>query len=120
MESNAVIITGMHRSGTSMVARITSLLGVYFGPERDLMTATIDNPEGYFENWGFVKLHNALLDLLGASWKIPPMVRWDEIKTSAPASALQQDARVLMHYLAEASAGKPWGWKDPRVSLLLD
>src|SRR5213080_3238457 len=107
MEQSAVIIAGMHRSGTSMVARIASLLGVHFGPERDLMTATIDNPEGYFENWGFVKLHNALLDLLGASWKNPPMVRWDEIKNSAPALALQQDARVLVHYLSDAGTGRP-------------
>lgn len=114
----SVLIAGMHRSGTSMVARIAFLLGVHFGPECDLMTATVDNPEGYFENRGFVKFHDALLDLLGGAWDRPPLLGWEAVKSTEAAARLTQDARVLVRYLSDA--GTTWGWKDPRTSLLLD
>lgn len=121
-QQQSVIIAGMHRSGTSMVARIASLLGVYFGPARDLMTATEDNPEGYFENRGMWRLHDALLARLGGAWDRPPLLRWADIAEEPAARALAQDARVLLHYLAagSAAAGGHWGWKDPRSSLVMD
>ena len=39
-----VCIAGMHRTGTSMVARMLNLCGVYLGKEKDLIPSEKDNP----------------------------------------------------------------------------
>ena len=56
-----VCIAGMHRSGTSMVAKLLSLCGVYLGGEEELMPPDNYNADGYWENLGFVEINNSLL-----------------------------------------------------------
>jgi hypothetical protein len=41
-----VCIAGMHCSGTSMVARLLNLCGLYLGPEGELLPSTPDSPGG--------------------------------------------------------------------------
>ena len=53
------IITGMHRSGTSLVARFLHLSGVDMGKE--WIDPNEDNPLGYFEDADFVSLHQRIL-----------------------------------------------------------
>ena len=43
----SVCITGMHRSGTSMVAKLLHESGVYLGSDIDLMPADAHNADGY-------------------------------------------------------------------------
>ena len=50
-----LIITGMHRSATSLTAMLLRSDGVNIG-ER-LMPPTPENREGYFEDLDFVELH---------------------------------------------------------------
>ena len=42
-----IIVLGMHRSGTSIVARLLNMMGAYFAPEGAAMPPTLDNPKGY-------------------------------------------------------------------------
>ena len=56
-----VCILGMHRSGTSLLARMLNLMGVSLGPEQFLMQPTIDNPKGYWEHDEIVGLNNEIL-----------------------------------------------------------
>ncbi len=42
-----ICVAGMHRSGTSMVARMLNLCGVHLGEQKELLPAASDNPEGF-------------------------------------------------------------------------
>ena len=50
--SRAVFVLGMHRSGTSAIARGISSLGVYLG--NDFLDAQPENPTGYWEDRNLV------------------------------------------------------------------
>jgi hypothetical protein len=113
-----VVVTGMHRSGTSSIARAVSRLGVDLGAE--LLAADPSNPRGYFEDRVFVELHRRMLtaavDTGVDGWH---ECGWTDPDTFDP-SALGS-FRAEAERLAEqrSSAGRPWGFKDPRGSLTL-
>jgi hypothetical protein len=102
-------VTGMHRSGTSMVTRLLNVCGLDLGPERDLLPPAADNPAGFWENADFVRLDDALLRARGGSWKRPPA-------TPGDGGALRGRALALVGRFAGRD---PWGWKDPRCCLTL-
>ncbi len=64
--NRAVVVLGMHRSGTSALTRIVSLLGA--GLPGNLMPETDDNPHGYWESWDLSRLNNALFATAGTAW----------------------------------------------------
>ena len=76
IKSAPVCIIGMHRSGTSMVARLLQQCDLYLGPEYQLLGPDSANPEGHFEHTGFLKIDDALLRYFGGSWDfripVPP------------------------------------------------
>ena len=109
-------ILGMHRSGTSLLTRLASLLGVSLGPEEHLMEPTKFNPKGFWEHKFIVDLNDELLAALGGSWRQPPHLPdgWERASELEP---LRDKARAL---LEQDFAGVPvWGWKDPRTCLTL-
>lgn len=105
----------MHRSGTSLVANLLHLCGVYLGREDDLMPASTDNQRGYWENQKFSALNDEILAELGGTWEFPPIAPpgWIE---EARFNPLRVKAEIL---LQEFRDHEPWGWKDPRNSLTL-
>lgn len=56
-----IIITGMHRSGTSMLSHLVQKMGGDFGPEEELIGADRWNQDGYLENVKFVEMNNKLI-----------------------------------------------------------
>ena len=113
MKRNVVCITGMHRSGTSMVARLLNLCGLYLGPEEEFVKPGFDNPEGFWENNRFMAINEALLVQFGGDWDYPPELSegWET-----------KPEIVRFNEMAEELAGsfhghEPWGWKDPRNCL---
>jgi hypothetical protein len=112
----AVCMAGMHRSGTSMVARVLNLLGVYLGPEGEQSRAAPDNEAGFWEDPRFVELNDDLLARLGGTWDAPP-VRPDW--QFGPFEDLLARARDLIAPFRDRTPLRPWGWKDPRNSLVL-
>ncbi|MGH2482289.1 MAG: sulfotransferase family protein, partial [Ktedonobacteraceae bacterium] len=66
LNNTAIIVLGMHRSGTSAVAGMLNALGMYLGS--DLMAPAADNPKGFYEHNGITNLHDELLSSLGSSW----------------------------------------------------
>jgi hypothetical protein len=108
-----VCVAGMHRSGTSLVARLLAAAGVYGGPPGDLVTPAPDNPEGFGENLRFLRLNDAVLARLGGFWDRPPPMPpgW---ATNPRLFRLRRDALRLV---AEFQGHEPWFWKDPRNSL---
>jgi 2-polyprenyl-3-methyl-5-hydroxy-6-metoxy-1,4-benzoquinol methylase len=105
----------MHRSGTSLVARVLNDCGLYLGPDQELMKPNEDNREGFWENVRFVDLNEALLAALRGAWDRPPVIEngWEELPEIEP---LRERALELV---AQFRPHEPWGWKDPRSSLTL-
>lgn len=112
--SCAVLILGMHRSGTSAIARGVHALGVYLGS--DFLSPRPDNPTGYWEDKNICQLNEGLLAILGVKWEEVALIEhppWQEPEIQA----LLADA---VEYVCSAFADHPlWGFKDPRTIRLL-
>jgi hypothetical protein len=115
MKHNVICIIGMHRSGTSLVARLLQHAGLCLGPEERLLGPDSANPEGHYEHTGFLEINNALLQHLGGSWDAPPRTEpgWE---LDASLAELRARAESLVGSFA---GGRPWGWKEPRTTILL-
>jgi len=110
-----VMIAGMHRSGTSMIARLLNLSGLYLGREDELYAGAADNAEGFWEHRSFVELNDVILTHFGGGWDLPPTfpIDWDERPDVQP---FVERAKAL----AESFDGHAsWGWKDPRNCLTI-
>jgi len=107
----AVVIGGMHRSGTSLTASILDAAGIHLGA--DLMPAAASNPRGHYEDLEFYRLHQRILAANGLSTE---GFTCQEV-IDVPAT-LRAEAVELVH--RRRSAGRAWGWKDPRTVLVLD
>src|SRR5689334_10174307 len=118
--STAVCVTGMHRSGTSVVAGALAHLGVSLGDPSRLLKAGADNPKGYFEIRAVVELDDELLAHLGGAWDQPPVLDpgWEHAPGLAPFRD-RADAGLRASFGAEAARGPVMAWKDPRLSVLL-
>jgi GT2 family glycosyltransferase len=110
-----VFVLGMHRSGTSAVARTINLLGPSLGEAKDLMPATEDNPRGYWESLALRLLNDELLERLGGTWSAPPPLEpgWE---SSADLGVMSVGARARFRSVYRTPV---WIWKDPRNCLLL-
>ena len=66
MSGKAFLVLGMHRSGTSAVARLLNLAGAAIS-ER-LMAPQADNPKGFWESLPITDLHDQALARMGLAW----------------------------------------------------
>jgi glycosyltransferase involved in cell wall biosynthesis/GT2 family glycosyltransferase len=113
-----LIVTGMHRSGTSFVASLLAAWNVPMG-ER-LLPADHGNPAGYFEDVDFLELNRRMLVACTPPEDGHRDWGWTESGTfnTGPLPAYREAAAALV--AARDRTGRPWGWKDPRTSMLLD
>ncbi len=111
----AVLVLGMHRSGTSALARIVNLLGADAGS--DLMPpAPGVNERGFWESLAVVDLHDRLLGALGSEWCDPGPLGEDWWQRSE----VVPYRRELADLLRREFGGSPlWMVKDPRLCRLL-
>ncbi|SFD64204.1 hypothetical protein SAMN05428997_1386 [Bosea sp. CRIB-10] len=110
----AVLITGMHRSGTSALARCVSLLGAKL-PDM-LVPANAGNPEGHWEPKAVVDLNDRMLADAGS--EVYSMIDFGRAWfDSARAQLFREEAAKLVE---SAYDGDPFIIiKDPRTALLL-
>lgn len=66
-DRTAIVVLGMHRSGTSSVAGALSILGA--ASPRTLMPAAEDNPKGFWESQVLMAFHDRLLEAGGSNWR---------------------------------------------------
>ena len=115
-EQRDVICVLGGRSGTSLVARLLNLLGVYLGPEEHLLAANSANERGFWEHQKIVEINNAILARFGCSWPgsiaLPP--GWAD---DAKIDDLRDAAIALIR--EEFSAAPLWGFKDPRACVTM-
>ncbi len=109
---NPLIVIGMHRSGTSLLAELLARLGVYMGAELDI----------HHEAWFFKRANKALLALADAHWAKPrpfvtafdnPLFR-ERCRDRAERSLTEDFSSY-----GEPRPAQVWGWKDPRTTLTL-
>ena len=113
MASRALIVLGMHRSGTSALTRTLNLMGVDLG-ERFYQGPV--NPKGYWEHEDLLNLNDALISDLNGHWRTPNPLRENWWHEEAIISYRDKIRAVLTR---DFSQSKLWGMKDPRLCLLL-
>jgi hypothetical protein len=110
-----VLILGMHRSGTSLLARLLAAEGLPLGTIL-LNHRSRDNAHGYWEQAEIVSIHEALLDAMDRTWHGP-----NGLHPLPEGWLTAQDTRMAKRRLAAivdrevTQAGGLWGFKDPRT-----
>jgi hypothetical protein len=120
MTQIAVCVTGMHRSGTSIVAGALRFLGVSLGDPNGWLKPGPDNPLGYFEVAAVVHLDDELLAHLGGAWDQPPVLDPGWEHDDGLDAFRARAGEILAETFGPAPArSQVIAWKDPRLSLLL-
>jgi glycosyltransferase involved in cell wall biosynthesis len=110
----AVVVLGMHRSGTSALARLLVLAGAT--PPGDLMPPNDDNPRGYWESRQIARFNNRLLESAGTRWNDDAGIPADWFE----AAARRDDRAEAMAILKEEyGSAAHLVLKDPRICRLL-
>ncbi|ADE16694.1 conserved hypothetical protein [Nitrosococcus halophilus Nc 4] len=105
--SKAVVVLGMHRSGTSCLAGCLEEAGLYLGP---VNTKAPHNARGNRENRAIMDLNDEVLRANGGAWDRPPAaVRWDESQRR------RRDGIIAAYPTHDI-----WGFKEPRTLLTLE
>ena len=113
-----VLIAGMHRSGTSLLALMLQKLGLDLGG--DLLAPDQQNPDGYGEDRAIVNLQCQLLqEQTGpGGWRDWGWSSQTENPDFVPDPDWQASAQAYLQ--SRRRHDHPWGWKDPRSTLLLN
>jgi hypothetical protein len=111
---DAVLVLGMHRSGTSSIAGALVKLGAT--PPKSLMVAHFANPRGYWESVALVALNDEILKSAGSTWDDwrPFNASW---YTSPNAKKFAQKAAVELK--KEFGNAKLIVIKDPRICRMM-
>ena len=127
----AILVLGMHRSGTSMLASILSNAGAYTGPASTQLSGDIYNPKGYYEDHcineinesifllklkallaepEFVQYNRNISNYRNDGWLIAPWLESIEIETTPDIFK-----SGLKKFLSEWDGKAPIVIKDPRI-----
>jgi hypothetical protein len=107
-------VVGMHRSGTSLLARLLHAMGCYAGEEQDFQPPDVFNPGGYFEHKDVVALDEEMLAALGASWLDPERGDTERL-TADDRNGFEHRARKIAKRF---DSNGTWMMKDPRLAIL--
>lgn len=107
-----VVVLGNAKSGTSLVAGILHILGVDIG--KKFVEADEYNPKGYFEDYDFVNLTDAIFKAAKSNyWNFP-----SREKLLAQRDNFDQQMQKLIRKKEQGK--RIWGWKDPWVNILVE
>ena len=113
-EPVAILVLGMHRSGTSALTRTLNLLGAEL--PRNIYAARKDNPTGYWESADWIELHDEMLAACGLSWDSPlPLPP----SAFTPEAMAPFRARLAESLRADFANSAMFVAKDPRICRLL-
>lgn len=113
-----LIILGMHRSGTSLIAQLLNDSGVFMG----------NNINNHFESIEFLKINQLLLNLAHANWDFPNSFEFllnHRIKKEKTIEFVRKQVNSLKFkinffgpkFIFANNKRKYWGWKDPRTTI---
>ena len=118
-----IIIIGMHRSGTSLIARVLEQQGLFLGKRKQR------NHEAMF----FLRLNTWLLRQSGGAWDQPEPIHFLVANQRVRALVvgylhfMLRSPRIMsylgwsdyLRYRSPYDFPRPWGWKDPRTTYTL-
>lgn len=118
-----VILLGMHRSGTAMIARLLDHLGLFQGAELQ---------EDHESVW-FLEINDVLLERVNAAWDNPAPIKAflanpDAFDLTVRCLETDLSSRYSRQFLGMRRGlefgilprySRPWGWKDPRTIFTL-
>lgn len=110
-DSKVLVITGMHRSGTSLLTQWLYKCGMHVGD--NFMGAGIGNEDGHYEDLDFYQYHkNVLKDFhLSEDGMI------DEPLVTLSDGQLHEMRKLVKQ---KNATQQQWAWKEPRTCLFLD
>ncbi|MBJ7485098.1 hypothetical protein [Brevundimonas sp.] len=98
---HAIVVLGMHRSGTSSVAGALAHLGV--APPSTLLPSDWDNPRGFWESRRIIEVDDRLLRAGGSYWRDWRRFDADAIAPDAADDLTTDMSRVLQAEFGDAS-----------------
>ncbi len=104
----------MHRSGTSVLARLLNMMGAYFGPEGSSTGANSENPKGFWERRDIRDINDMVLLSLSCDWD--KLSNFDLNRLSPEILAKFND--LSSKTLLDMDGHRPWMLKEPRFCLL--
>jgi len=111
-----IIVLGVERSGTSVVAEMVHRWGAYPGESEKVRKGDEHNPQGY---WEYTPIWDFLVELgdfaEGVSW-------WDvsfQERVKKKLCVPQHRDKAMELIAVMEKEGKPWVWKDPALSFFL-
>lgn len=110
----AVIVLGMHRSGTSALTGALARLG--FKLPRTPLPDAADNPEGFYESHRIVQRNFEILRAENCFWNVCFTLEPAVLLAKTPPETIEQLAGILDH---EFGGAEDFVLKDPRLCLLL-
>jgi hypothetical protein len=106
-----IIVLGMHRSATSLIAKGLHEAGVNMGVE--MLGPGPGNEQGHYEDMGMLALNDKILEMAGGSWDNPPPEK--DIQAAGKKLRLE----IMMALAMRQCKNELWGWKDPRTTLTI-
>jgi hypothetical protein len=116
-----IIVVGVPRSGTSLVAGIFVKKGYFVAedPLEDLRPGDQFNPSGYWESKDLIEANVDILRAVGFpyhnTWMFEPITD-EQVGRIARLEQLESHRGMLDSYQARS----PWIWKDPRLCYTLE
>lgn len=107
--TSPVIVIGMHRSGTTLIAEWLNKMGIFMGAMRDHNGESIP----------FLSTNQKLLAANGADWKSPKSVVSVPSISAAEFYALHMASPSLNKFKLMVKGPRLWGFKDPRNTFTL-
>lgn len=110
--SSCIVVLGMHRSFTSLIAKGLVSNNINMGDyyvKRDEF-----NPLGYYEDIDFLRLNKYILLTAGGDWRYPP--------SEEKILSLNDNKNItdkIKNLISKKQTKKIWGWKDPRTILTI-
>lgn len=112
-----IVVIGMHRSGTSMIAGVLYYLGIFMGEQLmidDPETGpTLEQPHGYYEDREFMGINTNILTEAGGGWENVP--DRGQLLLACETGNSELDKLIKKRNRSHIT----WGFKDPRTSLTL-
>lgn len=105
---------GMHRSGTSALARVLNLLDFHLGDS--LLGAREGNASGHWEPIPVIEINERVLAALGRTWSDLRQMQTDWLQNAEVRALLPEASLLLAH---DYMPRDRWSIKDPRISRLL-
>ena len=109
-----IVVVGMHRSGTSLVARGLNALGVPLG-DNVLTRSAPDNEKGHWEDIDVREFNERLMASLALQWDV--IGAGDEAAMGAASlMPVVEEGKALVK--SKLGDSRSWAFKDPRIGRL--